>query len=72
MRFISNIDKKYYAYLLEIFEKLKKDILDYKWLITDIEANPSSQELINLFSQSEAFILSIEKLIEYLNKEDFQ
>lgn len=72
MRYISDTDKKYYAYLLEFFELLQKDILDYKWLITDIEVNPSSQELVDLFSQHEAIILSTKNLIEYLNKEDFQ
>ena len=69
MRYISTSDRKYYSQLLDFFEAIQKLTNKYKWLITDIEATPSSKDLSDLFNQSEALILSADKLVEYLDKE---
>lgn len=72
MRYISTRDRKEYSYLLEILEALIKYTVNYKWLITDIEAYPLSKDLFDLISEKDYIILSTDKLIDSLNEENFQ
>lgn len=72
MRYISTGDRKEYSYLLEILDAIGKYIVNYKWLITDIEAYPLSRDLFNLINEKDYIILSTDKLIDSLNEENFQ
>lgn len=72
MRYISTTDREYYSYLLELFDGLGKDIINYKWLITDIEAYPLSGELSDLINKNNHLIFSTDKLISYLKEDNFQ
>ncbi len=72
MRYISTTDRKEYSYLLEILDAISKYIVNYKWLITDIEDYPLRRDLFDLINERDYIILSTDKLINYLNEENFQ
>ena len=72
MRYISTKDRKEYSYLLETLDAISKYIVNYKWLITDIEAYPLRRDLFDLINEKDYIILSTDKLIDYLNEDNFQ
>lgn len=68
-RLISKKERKYYTYMLEIINALNIP-LDYKWLISNVEAYPSDRELENRLNNT--LIITNKDLLDILNKEDFQ
>ncbi len=66
-RYISTHDRKYYTYMLEVITALGGNDLKYKWLISDIEAYPDRETILN-----DHLILSNTELIKMLSENDFQ
>jgi hypothetical protein len=69
-RLISTIDRKRYSLMKEIIETLNVPI-DYKWLISDIEAYPENAEIVEVINKG-YLIISNKELLSLLTKEDFQ
>jgi hypothetical protein len=69
-RLISTIDRKLYTLMKEIIEALNVPI-DYKWLISDIDAYPQNPEIVKVINKR-YLIISNKELLSLLSKEDFQ
>lgn len=71
-RLISINDRDSYTLMLEILNALNIPV-DYKWLITGIEAYPNDSRFSKkLDDQNNPLILTNSKLVSELEKEDFQ
>lgn len=72
-RYISAYDRKYYTHMLEIILAIGGNNLNYKWLISDIEAYPQDNgQYDNLIENNSYLILSNNDLIKMLSECDFQ
>lgn len=72
-RLISCDDEKFYTYMLKVLNSIGGKSLNYNWLISDIVAYPQDNgELDKLISESEYLFIDNSKLIEILEKRDFQ
>ncbi len=73
IRYISTHDRKYYTYMLEVLSALGGKDLEYKWLISSIEAYPRKREkYADFVESSEYIILPNTELMEMLCEDDFQ
>lgn len=70
-RYISREDNKYYTYMLDILNAIGGRNLKYNWLITDIEAYPLEQSIVDKIS-NEYVLISTDDLLDLLEQEDFQ
>ena len=73
-RYISEKEEKYYTHMLKILNSIGvRTLVEYNWLITDIEAYPQDDgEFDKLISENDYLFLSTDELITMLEKEDFQ
>lgn len=77
-KYISTEDEEYYTHLLKLINAIGGRSLEYRWLITDIEAYPQNndgnlnQKLYKLFTNNEYLILSNDELMDILEEDDFQ
>lgn len=72
-RYISTQDRKIYTHMLEIVLALGGNELEYKWLISDIEAYPEAGgKYTELIENNRFVILPNAELIDMLSEDDFQ
>ncbi len=72
-RYISAHDRKYYTYMLEVLLALGGKDMQYKWLISSIEAYPKTRgKYVDLIEKSAYVILANAELMEMLTEDDFQ
>ncbi len=72
-RYISTNDRKRYTFMLEVISALGGENLEYKWLISSIEAYPNKKgKYTDLIENGEDIVVSNAELIEMLSEDDFQ
>lgn len=72
-RLISCDDEKFYTHMLKVLSSIGGKSLNYNWLISDIIAYPQDNgELDKLISENQYLFIDNSKLIEILEKRDFQ
>lgn len=72
-RLISCDDEKFYTYMLKVLNSIGGKSLNYNWLISDIVSYPQDNgELDKLILENQYLFIDNSKLIEILEKRDFQ
>lgn len=73
-RLISMYDDEYYTRMKKVIESLGGRSLKYKWLITNIEAHPQDNGVLDKLIQDnrEYLLLTTDELLDYLEIHDFQ
>lgn len=73
-RLVSQYDDEYYTCMLRVLKALGGRKLKYKWLITDIEAYPQDNGVLDKLIEEnrEYLLLTTDELMSYLEIRDFQ
>lgn len=73
-RLVSQYDDEYYTCMLKVLKALGGRSLKYKWLITNIEAYPQDNGVLDklILENREYLLLTTDEFMDYLEIRDFQ